>query len=71
MGLDRGLDGVEPRGVKWNYQMGLRWSGVGALIGGAEGVVGGSVKVNGACCREPFIWDHIGGLPEAIVAIVF
>ena len=47
-------------GARWNHQMGLRWS-VGGPIGGAEGVVGGSVKINDACCREPLIQDHVGG----------
>ena len=61
VGLDRGLDGVEPRGARWNHQTGLRWSGVGGLIGGAEGIVSGSVKVNGAHCRGPLIQDHVGG----------
>ena len=61
MGLDKGPNGIEPRRAKWNRWMGLRWSGVGGPIGGAEGIVGGSVKVNGVCCREPLVWDHVGG----------
>ena len=61
MGLDRGPDGVEPGGARWNHRAALRWSGVGGPIGGVEGVIGGSVKVNGMCCREPLIRDHIRG----------
>ena len=59
--LDRGPNGIETRGAKWNCWMGLRWCGVGGLIGGAEGIIGGSVKVNGACCREPLVQDHVRG----------
>ena len=69
--LKKDSNGIEPRRAKWNCWMGLRWSGVGGPIGGAEGIVDGSVKVNGACYREPLVWDHVEGLPGAIVAMVF
>ena len=63
VGLDRGPNGVETGGggAKWNHRMGLGWGRVRGLIGGAEGIIGGSVKVNGARCREPLVWDHVGG----------
>ena len=61
MGLDRGPDGIETGGAKWNCWTGLQWGRVGGLIGGAEDVIGGLVKVNGACCQKPLVWDHIGG----------
>ena len=61
VGLDRGLNGIETKGVKWNCQTGLRWSRVGGLIGGVEGIIGGSVKVNSVRCRKPLVQDHIRG----------